>query len=349
MPGSDEVRAVLSANGVDVVVYHWQLLDKPSVLRRATATFGQPVYQNDQIAIFEVPKITRQPDTLSLALSSSGWWHPDGSEPFWMTGESSIYLYTPTAVDRQWTLTLTPLLRPRRLQLAVDGQADGQLSRAWLIQPPTDQVNLWLRLEPGFHTLRFTLPDGCTPVPVVPSCLLYNTDPSARTAQNCTLPDGASSVCVGIGLKTIQNQDAGPMAQQPRQVQLSGGMALLGFRAPERATAGQRLFVETDWHAAQKLPGDFHLFVHLLDQDGKSRAQADTVPGSSTFPTADWSVPQDWVESVAIQLPADLPPGTYSLYAGWYSYPDLVRLKVEGNVPGAQDGLIYLRDIEIQP
>jgi hypothetical protein len=60
-------------------------------------------------------------------------------------------------------------------------------------------------------------------------------------------------------------------------------------------------------------------------------------------------VPQDWVESVALQLPADLPPGTYSLYAGWYAYPDLARLQVEGNGPGAQDGLVYLRDIEIQP
>ncbi len=344
-PSPDENRAILSDNGVDVVVYHWQLLDKPSVLRRATETFGQPVYQDDQIAVFEVPKVARQPETVPLALSSSGWWHAGGSEPFWMTGESSITLYTPTAIDRQWTLTLTPLLRPRRLQLAVDGR----LSRAWLIQPPTDQVNLWLRLEPGFHTLRFTLPEGCTPVPVVPSCLLYDTDPSARTAQNCTLPDGQSNVCVGVGLKTILNQDAGPMAQQTRQVQLSGGMTLIGFRAPERAGAGQQLFVETDWHAAQKLPGDFHLFVHLLDQAGKSRAQIDTVPGGSTFPTTDWSASQDWVESVAIQLPSDLPPGTYSLVAGWYSYPDLVRLKVEGDGPGAQDGLVYLRDVEIGP
>jgi hypothetical protein len=135
------------------------------------------------------------------------------------------------------------------------------------------------------------------------------------------------------------------MAFHDQPVQLSRGMALSGYRA---AINGQALSIETTWRAAQKLSGDYHLFVHVLDQNGKLIAQADTIPGGGTFPTSQWSVPQTWIEHVAISLPADLPPGEYGIYAGWYLYPDMTRLSVEGNGPHAQDGLVFLREIEIR-
>jgi hypothetical protein len=138
------------------------------------------------------------------------------------------------------------------------------------------------------------------------------------------------------------------MAFQPHPVRLSNGMALQGFRVPQMGQIGQSLPVETDWQASQKLPGDYHLFVHVLDQNGEMVTQADSIPGGGTFPTANWSAQQDWVETLNVPLPPDLAPGKYSIYAGWYSYPDLKRLSVGGDAPHAADGLVYLRDIEVR-
>jgi hypothetical protein len=337
----DEARSILNDSGVDVLVYHWQLLDRDAVSRWATGAFGSPAYQDDQLAIFEVPKGGKRAETVQVSPSSAGWWIDSGRQ--WMSGDSGLYVYAPSAIDQQWTLSLSPLLHSRRIQLVVDGR----LARAWLVNTPTAQVDFWLRLDPGFHTLRFVLPDGCTPSPVNPVCLLYNVDPSARSEQACTLKE--QNVCVGALLNKVSWQDTGVMAFRPQAIRLASGMTLQGFRAPDRVRAGQALTVETDWQAAQKLPGDYHLFVHMLDRAGKLVAQADTVPGDGTFATPGWSVPQDWIEAVNLPLPAGLALGSYSLYTGWYSYPDLTRLAVEGSGPRAADGLVYLLDVEVQP
>jgi hypothetical protein len=341
---ADDAHAVLKASGVDVVVFHLQLLDPDNVIEWATGTFGQAKYRDDQLAIFEVPQATTAA-TMPITLSVSGWWRrQSGDATPWMTGESNLYLYTASAADHHWALRLSPLLHARQMRLTVDGR----LSRAWTIGTPAQALDFWLRLDPGFHTLTFTLPDGCTPVPAAPACLLYNVDSAERTEQNCTLKADERNVCVSMALNDLHTQDAGSMAFQPHPVRLSNGMALQGFRVPQTGQIGHPLPVETDWQASQKLPGDYHLFVHVLDQNGKMVTQADTIPGSGTFPTANWSAHQDWVETLDVPLPPDLAPGKYSVYAGWYSYPDLTRLSVEGNAPHAADGLVYLREVEVR-
>ncbi len=100
------------------------------------------------------------------------------------------------------------------------------------------------------------------------------------------------------------------------------------------------------WHAAQKLPGDYHIFVHLIDQDGKIAAQYDGQPGGVAYPTTLWSADQDWSELISLST-ADLPPDEYELYTGWYRYPDMQRLPVQAATPHAQDGLIFLQRVRI--
>ncbi len=333
---ADQTSAIFKDTGIDVVVYHWGVIQRDQVLPYATSAFGRPMYADDQQAIFEVPDATTRPvaDRQPITLSSAGWWNDISSSSYWLTDDGSIYLYTPTTIDRQWTINAVSFLRyPRRLALWVDGQ----LMHLW--RSADGKLPLWLKLEPGFHTLRFTSPDGCTPVPAVQVCTLNN--PPER-CKGVSRENVCLSVNFGAGLD--RGADAGPMAFQDHDVQLSGGMALRGFRA---VANGRALSVETTWHAAQKLTGDYHVFVHVLDQTGKMVTQADTIPGEGTFPTSQWSIPQTWIEHVDISL-AVLPPGKYGVYAGWYSYPDMTRLSVEGNAPHAQDGLVFLQEIEIR-
>lgn len=345
---SDQARTVLKANGVDVLVYHWGLLDKTAILHWASAAFGPPAYQDDQTAIFNVPSPEHPSDEIALTRSSSGWWQPSqstSSDPLWLSGtagmssDSIIYLYTSKSIDQQWTFQVTPLIKSRTLRLTVDGQFD----RAWLINPPTQTVDLWLQLAPGFHSLRFNSSDGCVPVPIAPMCIL---NPTA--GQQCQLPDNVHDLCVGMAFTVVQSREAGAMAFQEHRIQLSNGMLMQGFRVPGEVQAGTVLPVQTEWQASEKLPGDYHFFVHLIDLTGRQVAQSDGIPGDGTYPTLDWLMPQAWIVNVGLPLPADLPPGMYSLYAGWYRFPDLTRLGVEGSSPGAKDGLVFLRDVTIR-
>jgi len=321
---ANAARAILKDNGVDVVVYHWRLGNEAEVGAYAKSIFGQAVYRDDQgqRGVFEVPQATQATDAVAITLSEGGWWYRQPGDDLIMTGDASLYLYTAAPLDRQLSFTVAPLRGSFPLQFAIDGQ----IVRANIIQ--SGQAAVWLRLPPGFHTLRFIAPGGCVSAPV-----------------RLLGAKGNESVCASAVFSNIRLQPAEAMAFQEQPVQLSQGMALSGYRA---AINGQALSVETTWRAAQKLPRDYHVFIHILDQNEKLIAQADTTPGAGTFPTSQWSVPQTWIEHADISLPAVLPPGKYGIYAGWYSYPDLTRLIVEGNAPHAPDGLVCLREIEIR-
>ncbi|HLY26236.1 MAG TPA: hypothetical protein VKQ72_07840, partial [Aggregatilineales bacterium] len=195
-----------------------------------------------------------------------------------------------------------------------------------------------------------TLPDGCTPMPVIPECMRYDST-LPRDPQHCALKPQDGKVCVGMALDRAQVADSGAMALQSRAVRLysdSAELFLRAFRAPQTVVAGQNFSVETDWRTQQPLHGDYHLFIHVLDSSGQAVAQYDGVPGAGSFPTTAWAATQDWQEQAAIAIPTSVTPGQYSIYVGWYHYPDLTRLKVDSATPHASDGLVYLQDVNVQ-
>ncbi len=340
---ADAVRSILKQNGVDVLVYHWRTLDRNRVLPWAIQTFGAPAYQDDTQAIFEIPAAS-QPFTDAVVVFGDGWWADDTLH--WTKGDSTLLIYTPQASDRQWRVTLTPLLVKRNVQFYLDGKLISGTGLASTGQ----EVDLWLRLDPGFHTLRLVFPAGCAPTPVPPVCVLFNVP--NRSLNGCNaLP---APICVSAALNRLVAEDAGAMALQERLVHLHGvddvSLDLRGFRIPTIVKVGEPFSVVTDWlwQSQQVIRDDYHLFVHLLSKTGVLAAQADKTPGGGSFPTTQWHTPQQWSESLPLATAADLPPGVYGIYVGWYRYPELDRLHVDGNSPGAQDGLVYLGNIELR-
>ena len=49
---------------------------------------------------------------------------------------------------------------------------------------------------------------------------------------------------------------------------------------------------------------------------------------------------EGWSEVVSINLPADLAPGEYQVYVGWYAYPDTTPFPILSDVPDAQSGVL---------
>ncbi|MBX3080404.1 MAG: hypothetical protein KF716_02150, partial [Anaerolineae bacterium] len=331
------VKAIFQAQGIGVIVYHRATLNArwDDTTRWATGVFGAAVYQTDQMAIYEVPSGTPPDDTQVSLIEPSPEFYaraPLTDGVFWLREAGNVYLFVPAAGDQRITVTLSPLFKSRRLQLFIDGT----LTRAWQLDSPTESLTFWVNLAAGFHTLRFATPDGCVEVPIPPMCLLNNTTP----ADQCGLLD--APVCVSMAFADIRIEPETVMAYQALPVQLQYGLALRGVRVQNKAQAGVPLIIDTEWLATEKLPGDYHLFIHLLDDVGTMITQYDGVPGEATYPTTQWAVPQAWSQTATLDLPATMKPGRYELYAGWYRYPELTRLTVDGDGKGAASQLVFI-------
>ena len=121
----------------------------------------------------------------------------------------------------------------------------------------------------------------------------------------------------------------------PDGVPFENGVTFMGYDLPEGVTAGETLTVWLAWWVRQPPPTgvDYHFFVHLLDADGGLRAQHD----GTGFPTASWRAGDLVVSRFTLSLPADLSAGRYAVWAGMYTYPDVVNvsyLDVAGNPAG---------------
>lgn len=82
--------------------------------------------------------------------------------------------------------------------------------------------------------------------------------------------------------------------------------------------AGQPLSITLTWHALERVPHDWTVFVHLVDQQGAIVAEHNSRPQLGQFPMPLWT-PGDWLEdSHPLLLPADLPAGSYTLRVGLY-------------------------------
>ncbi|MBX3063090.1 MAG: hypothetical protein KF726_08945 [Anaerolineae bacterium] len=344
---ADDVRSMLTANGIRVVVYHRELLGQNWAVINAWAQqlFGDPAYSDDRLAVYELTAQAKPASTVILSLSGSfdSISNLDGNSVTWLRQQADVYLYAPASSDYHLRFEALPALTSRRLQLLIDGQPQ----QAWQVDPPGKQIDAWMNLEAGFHTLQLLAPDDCTYIPIAPQCTLSGATYDPASCQP-TRPDH----CVSVGITQLHGESTAPeLVFHELPVQLSEGVSLLGYRMPDQMSAGDTLIVVTEWAAAEKLADDYHLFVHIVDSSGQPVAQYDAVPGDQTYPTTSWQVPQRWAQVSAIPIPSDLPSGLYRVFVGWYRYPDLTRLQVQGEVQGdregAENGLVFTASLTI--
>ncbi|MEZ4769044.1 MAG: DUF2079 domain-containing protein [Caldilineales bacterium] len=102
---------------------------------------------------------------------------------------------------------------------------------------------------------------------------------------------------------------------------------LTGVQAPERVAPGDNVPILLQWQSYGPSQRDYNVFVHIVDSQGEKVAQAD---GPPTYfepqVTSQWPPGQAILSAHSIPLPADLPPGHYSIVVGWYYWETLERL-----------------------
>jgi len=117
------------------------------------------------------------------------------------------------------------------------------------------------------------------------------------------------------------------------------GYALAG----DRFAPGDVLPVTLFWETRAPIAERYKVTIQLLDSAGRAVAQHDTEPGDGLLPTSIWEPGQVLTDRTGVQLPADLPPGRYTLIVGLYHVATVERLPVSTG-----GDLLVLCDIEVQ-
>ena len=118
------------------------------------------------------------------------------------------------------------------------------------------------------------------------------------------------------------------------EANFGGQIRLAGYDWPAQKIEPEAVAPLTLYWAALQPPGrDLNLFIHLIDP--ATGEQAAGFDGPPRFPTGFWQSGNTIVDARMLALPADLPPGKYTLMIGWYNLADFARLPLVG---GDQEG-----------
>ncbi len=108
---------------------------------------------------------------------------------------------------------------------------------------------------------------------------------------------------------------------------------------------GDIIYLELWWTAEKNPPANnWTIFTHLLDSQGRLVTGDDGEPGQGSYPTVRWHPGELVVTEYQLFIPADAPPGEYTIEIGLYNWQTGERLPL-ANQPGDAVllGKVYVR------
>lgn len=115
---------------------------------------------------------------------------------------------------------------------------------------------------------------------------------------------------------------------QPVRISFDDSITLLGYCVDmaRQAQAGKSAQVTLTWRADNAVETRYVTFVHLVDGQNRIWAQDDHEPMNGWLRTDRWSVGDETIDGFTLQLPDDIPPGSYRITAGLYRVNDQKNL-----------------------
>ena len=149
-----------------------------------------------------------------------------------------------------------------------------------------------------------------------------------------------------------------PDLNLPTDTVFSGVIRLAGVDlSTTSAGPGDVVTVTLQWEALDRIVEDYTGFVHLVDPEGGDVVQDDHPPLNGQFPTRLWFAGTVVSDAYRLDLPGDLPEGTYQLLGGLYLPRTNARLPAVAWRRGGsedrqvmerwRDDLVYLGTLEI--
>lgn len=119
-----------------------------------------------------------------------------------------------------------------------------------------------------------------------------------------------------------------PSVRYPMRADLGGKVEFLGYDLDKiQVERGEKITLTLYWRALTEMEVNYHIFVHLLSEEGEILAQMDSPPAEGSRPTAGWVKGEVVRDDYQIAL-EEVPAGEYLLTVGIYNPVSGERLPV---------------------
>jgi hypothetical protein len=158
-----------------------------------------------------------------------------------------------------------------------------------------------------------------------------------------------------------------PAVQVPLGANLENKIRLIGYISPPLTetesglirlnqadcqvdVSACQLHFDFYWQALSEMDQLYWVFLHLVDEQGQIVAQHDRGPGiRAKQPTTAWLPGEVVLDPVDLALPADIPPGHYTLRLGMYLPADGTRLLILDDAGEPAADFVEIGMVEIEP
>jgi hypothetical protein len=128
----------------------------------------------------------------------------------------------------------------------------------------------------------------------------------------------AEDHAIGDGRVALYYFPPEPLSERNVQATFGRNITLQEAQVLPALQPGAVLPVDLMWQASQPVAENYHVFVHLLDEQEQRVVQSDGQPALWTRPTSSWQPGEIIEDRHGLSLPADLPPGEYQVIVGLY-------------------------------
>jgi hypothetical protein len=348
-PSESQRLAWLRRFDVDWVLLHLlEPSDEAKYRPYLEQLFGPAALEDETLAAFSVPKDAAPLDSPRLyTFDESDWRHAEQDGETWrrwMGDEGRLYVYC--AQEERGSLRFNvdshldfPLLEIYK---------DEELLDTFVVGERTTYTTQPFTLTQGMNVFRLHAPGSCPEVLDDPRCW---SDALLAPPEDSLPPCDARTSCRTFIFDTVSFIRQDELAIGESVDVDFGDQAHLRGWSLEKTTLhpGDTLTVTLSWEASVELTNRHVVFAHLLSPDGELVAQFDDAPAGKALPREAWPSGATFKYPIFIELPGDLSVGEYRLYVGVYLWPDVERLPVLSDVPGAENDAVELSRVEIEP
>ncbi|MCE7981004.1 MAG: hypothetical protein DYG89_07405 [Caldilinea sp. CFX5] len=171
------------------------------------------------------------------------------------------------------------------------------------IRPDGHTVKVPATAAPGLYRFEVSFYDPAT-FAALPATVLNSTQPLNTTWREVAL---------------LQVGTPPEPALAPTTWQLGDNFALTSASLPTQLAPGANLTFTLPWESLTRASTDYTVFVHVVNSEGVNVTQKDQQPLAGFAPTRLWEPGLHYQDDYQLPLPADLPPGEYSVRVGLYT------------------------------
>lgn len=190
--------------------------------------------------------------------------------------------------------------------------------------------------------------------PLLAQVLVGFVDSTSRRILPIRTQDGlpmARAYISAISVLANQPLDPSLFYLRPSDADFSQQIRLIGYEYPLNGRLGQdrQISVTLLWEATASPGQEYTAFVHLIDEEGRQVSGFDQPPAEGRFPTSYWQAGDRSLSRFVLDIPSDIPPGNYSLWAGLYAdSAGLERLPVFSTTHEIKDQRLLLGFLFLQ-